>query len=788
MIVPRAAISSSDKSAGKTADGSLSGLTNEEVDLRLKKFGPNAMPDTTVHPLRSALSKFWTPVPWMLEAAIVLEVALGKYIEAAIIMCLLVFNAALGFFQESRAQATLAALKSRLALNASVRRHGVWSMMPALRLVPGDIVKLSLGAVVAADVRLVEGGVLLDQSMLTGESIPIEAGPGVQTYAGALVRRGEAIAEVTATGARTKFGRTAELVRTAHVTSSEQKAVLRVVRNLAMFNSVVIAILVAYAFWLAMPLVEIIPMVLTAILASIPVALPATFTLAAALGARALAHLGVLPTRLSAVDEAATVDVLCVDKTGTLTRNELKVTAIRPASGFDEASLLGLAAVASADGGQDPVDAAIRSAALSKGAKLPRLIKFIPFDPAKKTSEATAVDPRGGGTVRVVKGAYAQVVRLAPALPELSAAASELEAKGFRLLAVATGSAAAMRLAGLIALSDPPRTDSAALVAEMRTLGVHTVMVTGDAPATAAIVAHAVGIEGAVCPPGPISDAMTPEQFAVFAGVLPEDKYKLVKAFQNGGHNVAMCGDGANDAPALRQAQMGIAVSTATDVAKSAAGIVLTEPGLAGIVASLKEGRMTFQRILTYTLNSVTKKTVQVLFLAVGLVMTKHAILTPMLMVIIMLTGDFLGMSLATDNVTPSPRPSTWRIGSLTIAGVFMGLCELVFCTAVLAIGEFRIGLGIEALQTLTFLAIVFGNQATLYALRERQRLWSAPSRWLVLSSVADVLIASTLAVCGIAMTALPAVVVAGTLGGAVALAFVADVAKFPVFNRLRIA
>ena len=239
-----------------------------------------------------------------------------------------------------------------------------------------------------------------------------------------------------------------------------------------------------------------------------------------------------------------------------------------------------------------------------------------------------------------------------------------------------------MRLAGLIALSDPPRADSAAMITEMRTLGVRTVMVTGDAPATAAIVAHAVGLEGAVCPPGPIGDAVTPEQFAVFAGVLPEDKYNLVKAFQKGGHNVAMCGDGANDAPALRQAQMGIAVSTATDVAKSAAGIVLTEPGLGGIVASLKEGRMTFQRILTYALSSVTKKTVQVLFLAVGLVMTGHAILTPMLMVIMMLTGDFLGMSLTTDNVSPSPLPNTWRIGSLTIAGVFMGLCELVFCTA----------------------------------------------------------------------------------------------------------
>ncbi len=778
-----------DESVGNGADLSPKGLTSDEAGIRLKKLGANAMPDTSAHPLRSALSKFWTPVPLMLEAAIVLEVALGKYVEAAVIMVLLVFNAALGFFQESRAQATLAALKSRLALNASVRRDGVWKTLPAVDLVPGDIVKLSLGAVVAADVRIVEGAVLLDQSMLTGESIPIEGGPGVQTYAGALVRRGEAVAEVTATGTRTKFGRTAELVRTAHVTSTEQKAVLRVVRNLAMFNGVVIVMLVAYAYRLAMPLAEIVPMVLTAVLASIPVALPATFTLAAALGARALARVGVLPTRLSAVDEAANIDVLCADKTGTLTRNELKVTAIHPAPGFDEAGLIGLAAIASADGGQDPVDGAIRAAASSKGAKLPKLIKFVPFDPAKKTSEATAMDT-SGATIKIVKGAYASVIGGLAPMPELSTAAKDLEAKGFRLLAVATGTAAAMRIAGLIALSDPPRSDSAAMVTEMRALGVRTVMVTGDAPATAAIVARAVGLDGAVCPPGPIGDAVKPEQFAVFAGVLPEDKYKLVKAFQKGGHNVAMCGDGANDAPALRQAQMGIAVSTATDVAKSAAGIVLTEPGLGGIVASLKEGRMTFQRILTYTLNSVTKKTVQVLFLAVGLAMTGHAILTPMLMVLIMLTGDFLGMSLTTDNVTPSPRPNSWRIGRLTIAGVFMGLCELIFCTLVLTVGKFRLGLGIEALQTLAFLAIVYGNQATLYALRERQRMWSwcAPSRWLVLSSIADVLIASTLATRGIVMTSLPLVVVVCTLAAAVALAFIADVAKFPLFSRLKIS
>ncbi|MGA2152830.1 MAG: HAD-IC family P-type ATPase [Bryobacteraceae bacterium] len=765
------------------------GLTSEEVRQRLEKFGPNAVPDTALHPLRRALTKFWAPVPWMLEAAIVLEVALGKYVEAAIIAVLLAFNAALGFLQEGRAQATLAALKSRLALNSPVRRDNVWATVPATGLVPGDLVKLSLGAVVAADVRLTEGSVLLDQSMLTGESVPIEAGAGFETYAGALVRRGEAIAEVTATGARTKFGRTAELVRTAHVESSQQKAVLRVVRNLAIFNGVLIVVLVGYAHVLKLPLDEIVPLVLTAVLASIPVALPATFTLAAAIGARALAKLGVLPTRLSAVDEAASIEVLCADKTGTLTQNELTVTAVHAMSGFDEPHVLGLAALASSDGGQDPVDAAIRAAAAKKTASdLPQLIKFVPFDPATKMSEATAADP-GGASVRAVKGAFSAVAGLTQSAPDRSKTAGELEAQGFRVLAVAAGPPDAMKLAGLIALSDPPRTDSAALITELHTLGVRTVMVTGDAPATAAIVARAVGLDGAVCPPGPIPDGVHPEDFAVFAGVLPEGKYDLVKAFQKSGHTVGMCGDGANDAPALRQAQMGIAVSTATDVAKSAAGIVLTKPGLGGIVASVKEGRVTFQRILTYTLNSVTKKTVQVLFLAVGLVMTGHAILTPMLMVIIMLAGDLLGMSLATDNVRPSPMPNRWRIGQLTIAGVFMGACELVFCTAVLAVGKFYLGFGIDTLRTLAFVAIVFGNQATTYTNRERQRMGSArPSRWLIGSSVLDLLIASTLATFGIAMTPLPTFVVGGALVTAAAFAFILDFAKVPVFKRLSIA
>jgi H+-transporting ATPase len=768
---------------------SSTGLTSEEARRRLEKFGPNAVPDTVLHPLRRALTKFWAPVPWMLEAAIVLEIVLGNYIEAAIIAVLLAFNAVLGFFQEGRAQTTLAALKSRLALNASVHRDNAWAIVPAVGLVPGDIVKLSLGAVVAADVRLTEGEILLDQSMLTGESIPIEAGPGLQTYAGALVRRGEAIAEVTATGTHTKFGRTAELVRTAHVGSSQQKTVLRVVRNLAIFNGVFIVVLVGYAYALKLPLGEIIPLVLTAVLASIPVALPATFTLAAALGARALAHLGVLPTRLSAVDEAASIEVLCADKTGTLTRNELKVTAVRPMPGFDESHVLGMAALASSDGGQDPVDSAIRIAsAQAIASDLPKLTKFVPFDSATKMSTAMAVDP-SGALVRIVKGAFTAVMSLTQSSPDGVTTANELETKGFRVLAVAVGSPEAMKLAGIIALSDPPRTDSAALIEELRTLGVRTVMVTGDAPATAEIVARSIGLDGAVCPPGPIPDGVHPEDFAVFAGILPEGKYNLVKAFQKNGHIVGMCGDGANDAPALRQAQMGIAVSTATDVAKSAAGIVLTKPGLGGIVASVKEGRVTFQRILTYTLNSVNKKILQVLFLAVGLVMTGHAILTPMLMVIIMLTGDLLGMSLTTDNVRPSPRPNAWRIGDLTIAGVFMGVCELIFCTAILAIAKYRLGFGIETLRTLAFVVVVFGNQATTYTNRERQHLWSSrPSLWLIGSSIVDLLITSTLSTCGIAMAPLPIFVVGEILIAAAIFAFILDFAKVPVFKRLRIA
>jgi H+-transporting ATPase len=764
------------------------GLTGDDARRRLA-LGSNAIADVSQHPVQRALGKLWAPVPWMLEAAILLQLFLGDYVEAGVVAILLIANATIGFFQEGRAQATLDALKSRLALVAVVQRDGVWITIPAATLVAGDLVKLSLGSVVAADVRLLDGSILVDQSMLTGESLPVEAGAGTETYAGALIRRGEAVGEVIATGIRTKFGRTAELVRSAKVESSEQKAILRVVRNLALFNGAVTVLLTIYALWLPMPRSDIIPLILVAVLSSIPVALPSMFTLAAAVGARALARQGVLPTSLSAVDEAGGIDILCSDKTGTLTRNELAVMSVHSMPGFDNGHVLTLAALASSDGGQDPVDAAIRAAAARQPAvDPPELINFTPFDPAVKRAEAT-VREADGSITRVVKGAFGVVQGLSQPSPACSAIVDELQAKGYRVLAVAAGPTAKLQMVGLIALSDPPREDSAALIAELTGLGVRTIMVTGDAPVTAQVVAAVIGISGPVWATTPLPGDLQADKFSIFAGVLPEDKYQLVKALQKSGHIVGMCGDGANDAPALRQAQMGIAVSTATDVAKSAAGIVLTEPGLGGIVASVKEGRTTFQRILTYTLRSIVHKVVQVLFLATGLIITGQAILTPMLMVLMMVTGDFLAMSSSTDNVRPSPTPSVWKIGRLTAAGVIMGIVDLLFCVACFSTGRFLLNLDIGTLQTLTVVTLVFSGQAVFYVARERQHLWrSMPGKWLLVSSAVDLMLISFLAVNGFLMKPLAIAIVAGLFVAAIIFSLLLDSVKVVLFRRFEIA
>ena len=677
--------------------------------------------------------------------------------EAAVIGGLLLFNATLGFIQEGRAGAVLAALRMRLAPTALVRRDGEWVKLPAAELVPGDVVSLALGALVPADAHIVSGSVMVDQSMLTGESVPVDANSGDTVYAGALVRRGQAIAEVTATGSRTYFGRTAELVRTARSASTEQAAIFAATRNLVLVNATVAIGIVVYAYATALPRGDLIALALTALLATIPAALPATFTLSAAFGAQTLARRGVLLTRLSAVHEAAAMDVLCADKTGTLTRNELKVVEVVALAGFDRARVLALAALASSEADQDPIDAAVWAAAKAAPHNTTeRLVRFIPFDPATKSSEAFVVD-QDGTERRVIKGAFEVISKVAELTGEADALVKSFAQQGHRVIAVAYGPSNALRLVGLIAVSDPPREDSAELIGMLRELGVRTVMVTGDSPVTGAAIARKVGIDGAVCPAERLSEELSTDAFGVFARVVPEQKYQLVKALQKRGHVVGMCGDGVNDAPALRQAQIGIAVSSATDVAKSAAGMVLTEPGLAGIVFAVREGRIGFRRLLTYAFNMLTKKIEIVLFLAIGLVMTGHAVMTPVMMVLMLLTNDVLAMSLTTDRTSPAPSPSIWRMRNVTGAAIVLGACKLAFSTAMLAMGKYQFGLGPMTLQTFAFVTLLFGSQGLIYVLRERRRIWSStPSKWVFASSAVDIGIVAMLALSGTLMEPLP--------------------------------
>ena len=772
------------------SDSRYAGLTTAEARSARATHGPNTLPEREPPAWRRALGKLSAPVPWMLEAAILLQFMLREYVEASVIAVLLLFNALLGQLQEGRAQATLKALRARLALRAAVRRDERWQILPASELVPGDIVKLSLGGIVPADLRLIGGEVLLDQSMLTGESLPVEAGEGTPAYAGALVRRGEALAEVTATGVNTKFGRTAQLVQAAHAPSSQQRAVLRVVRNLAAFSAAMVALQIIYGTARGLPPAELIPLALTAVLAAIPVALPATFTLAAALGARALTGRGVLPTRLSAIDEAATIDVLCSDKTGTLTQNQLTVTSVNAAPGTDQQRLLTLAALASATHGMDPVDAAVHAAAAgsARGGERWVLASFVPFDPASRVAEAELLNARGE-RLQVVKGAFATVAARVVIPASAETLAGSLAGLGHRVLGVAAGAPGQLAYLGLIALNDPPRPDAHTLIAELRALGVRTVMVTGDAVSTATSVARAVGLTGAVCPDGPLPENAQPDDYAVFAGVFPEDKFEIVRAFQSAGHAVGMCGDGANDAPALRQAQMGIAVSSATDIAKSAAGLVLTNPGLGGIVAAVRCGRETYQRILTYILRSVANKVSQMLFLTVGLVMTGHAILTPMLMVLLMISGDFLAMSAATDNVSASPQPNAWHIGRVTLGAVALAVCNVAFCSAVLAVVVYRLHLVDDhGLRSLAALTLVLSSQALFYVVRDRRHFWSSrPSRWIVLSSVLDVTIIAILAGCGILVHAVPWRLIGALVPATALFTLVLDAVKSRLFARLRL-
>lgn len=737
----------------------LPGLTTAQAAERLKQFGPNAIPESRSNPGLVLLKKFWSPVPWMLEVTILLEIYLGKYVEAGTIAALLVFNALLSFWQESRAQNALALLRQRLVVHTRTRRDGSWQMVPAGELVPDDVIHLRMGDLVPADLTLADGSIELDQSAITGESLPVEVGPGQSAYAGATITRGEATGVIDTTGSRTHFGRTAELVGSAGTVSHLAGIIFAIVKYLVIADSILVALVIAYSVYSHLAWHQILPFALIILIASVPVALPATFTLATALGAADLARQGVLVVRLSAIEEAAAMSILASDKTGTLTENSLVLKAVLPYSPFCEQDVIAWGMAASRAATQDALDLAILQAAGERQIALPgKRLGFTPFEPSTRRSEAL-FELQDGRRLVVMKGAPQGIAALAGGR-DLGLDVSALAAQGQRVLAVALGPAQGpFELVGLLGLQDTPRPDSAESIRQLNALGVRVVMVTGDELLTARSIAGQVGLLGDPCPPEALHNASAFQSLDcnIFAGVFPEDKFHLVQELQNSGLIVGMTGDGVNDAPALKQAEVGIAVSSATDVAKAAASLVLTAPGLGNILAAVKTSRRIHQRMLTYTLNKIIKTFQIALFLSLALIFARVFVVTPLLIILLLFANDFVTMSISTDNVSYSPMPDRWDVRSLMVAAFGLALPVLLLSFGFFLAATQLLHLALPQLQTLMFVMLVFTGQANVYLVRERGHFWkSKPSRWMLAGTLADVIVVTLLATRGLLMAAIP--------------------------------
>ncbi len=761
-----------DQAAAQPASAAApEGLTGPEAAARLQQYGPNAIAEAPPRTIGVLLRKFWGVIPWMLELALVIDLILGRWVEALFIGALLVLNAFLGFRQESRATKALALLRQRLTINARVRRDGRWQVLPAAQIVPGDLLRLRAGDIVPADIRLADGQILIDQSVLTGESLPVEDRPGSTAYSGSLVSRGEASGEVTATGSRTYFGKTAELVRLAAAPPRLERLVVGVAKYLGALDVFLALAVFAVTIVEGRHFLGALPFMLMLLVASVPMALPVMFTMSAAMGARMLAEKGILATRLSAIEDAAAMNVLCLDKTGTLTENRLAVGSVAPFAPASPDEALRLAALASDEATQDPLDLAILKAALARSlvAASAQRLSFVPFDPSTKRSEVSIRE--NGQVLRIVKGEPATIAALAGTSWEsIEQQVARLSADGSRVLAVAAGPDENLRLAGLLALSDPPRADSAALIDELRKRGVRVVLVTGDGEATARAIAAKVGITGEVAPAGTIREDLDPEtalRFAVFARVLPQDKFFLVRALQKAGHVVGMTGDGVNDTPALRQADIGIAVANATDVAKAAAGLVLTKPGLGEIIAAIEASRRIYRRMQTFTLTMMTRKITIPLFLALGVLALNAFVLNPLLIVLLMISTDLATMAVSTDQVTASPVPDRWAIRPLMVTAVALAIPLLLLSGAVFWTGTNVLALDTAKTQTLVFLWLVFaGSQGVLYVTRARSFFWTKPhpGRWLNTATLILVGASIVLAIEGWLMAPLPPSLVVGVL------------------------
>ena len=745
------------------------GLTRAEVDARRKAHGYNEVAEQEGHPVLEFLAKFWSVSAWMLELIMVLSAVLGKYSDFAVVSALLVVNAALSFMQERRAAGVVETLRRRLQVSARVRRDASWQIIPARELVPGDIVRVRPGDIIPADVKLLGGALSADQSALTGESVDADKAAGDMLSSGSVVRRGEGNGVVMLTGAQTYFGRTTELVQQARPKLHIEAVVAKVVRWLLVIVGALLGIVLVMSLIRgAPPLIEVIPLMLVLLMSAVPVALPVMFTVSMAIGAAELAKRGVLVTRLSAAEDAATMDVLCVDKTGTITMNQLAVTGLIPLNYATESDVLLAGALASQEADLDPIDLAFLAAAeerhISEGLQAIKRVSFAPFDAENRRTEA--VVEQNGHRLRVMKGAVQTVAGacgLQPsAIEALEARVSESALKGYRTLAVARGPEIGVPvLLGLVTLYDPLRPDAKQLIGQLRGLGVAVKMLTGDALAVAREIAQAVGLlsirrvadlKAAGAQAG--NEAVDLLAGADgFAEVYPEDKYVVVQHLQAAGHVAGMTGDGVNDAPALRQAEVGIAVSTATDVAKGAASIVLTEPGLTNIVALVEQGRIIYQRILTWIINKISRTILKAAFVAIAFVVTGKFVVSAFAMLLLVFMTDFAKIALATDHVRPSKKPETWNIGGFITVSVVLGIAMLAEALFLLWIGWSRLGLATnnDALYTYSFLTLLYFAAFSIVSARERRWFWATmPSKTLVAAVMADALTGTVLTFVGL--------------------------------------
>ena len=778
-------------------NSSENGIKETEAEKRIQKYGYNEIIEKKKSPIFLFMKKFTGPIPFMLEIVIVITYLINDYKDLYIIAALLVFNGIVGFLEEYRADSSVELLKKRLQVMTRVLRSGKWKRAEARTLVPGDIIRVRIGDIVPADSAVIsEQDLHLDQSILTGEAMPVKKQEGSTIYSGSVVKEGEALCIVTGTGYNTYYGHTTKLVQDAKPKLHLQGVIMGIVKNLIVMDLVVAAVIFAYSFiFLHLGITELLPFVLVIIIASVPVALPTAFTVTMAIGTEKLTKKSALVTKLEAIEEASNMNVICFDKTGTITENMLQVRDVFCAAGAAEEEVLLAAALASRAEDNDPIDNAVLGSAAQKGVDIKTYVqeKFIPFKPATKMSSA---DIRyKSGSMKVYKGAYQVIAGIAKQNPReakiMEAKVAEFSKKQFRTIAVAEFKGGKARFLGILALYDRPRKDAKKTISEIRALGIRVKMLTGDNVHIAEEIAREVGINGKVADIAKLKKMPHEEMLKeidnteVFAEIYPEDKYTIVKALQEKGYRVGMTGDGVNDAPALKQAEVGIAVANATDVAKSVAAIVLTKNGVEVINDAVVESRKIFERMMTYTMVKITRVIQIVFFIMLALFLLGTIPILPFELILLIFTNDIVNIAVATDHTIYSSMPDTWDIGKIMRSSFIMGFMMLIASLAFIPLG-FILGLGVAAFQTFDFLMINITDNLLFYAVRGREKLFGLkPTKTLVVASAFGIAFGITVSYLGILVTGISAFTIASLIIFAVILMLLFDVIKSFIFRKV---